>query len=148
MGAGTRFSLGTRHVVSAVLEAVLIVATVLALVFAYAAVTRTGPFGAGSVLAAKGGHHSPAGVAGCNVTPDPVARGGMYTVSGGGAPTDAYLNIWVTDSHGTTVLLSPVAADGTFSASSYASWSGTSTVTVKDISGKVTVLTTCSFDVS
>ncbi len=139
-----------RHTFGALLEALLLVAIVAALVFGLAALSGKSPLGASSVFAAKGGHHATQqSDPGCSVAPNPVPVGDQYTVSGWGVPTTAYLNVWIEDSHGVTVLLPPVNADGTFSGSSWASWAGTSNVTVKDISSnRAVVLATCSFEVN
>ena len=84
-------SLG-RHGVTAVIEALIILAIVVTLALGAALASGTnGPTGADSVFAAKGGQTGggggkpPRGGATLSVTPDPIAAGGAtYAVSGGG----------------------------------------------------------------
>lgn len=107
---------------------------------------------AGSAFAARGGGGKPSGggttSGACAETSGAVVVGGQYTISGWGFKADQLLNVWVTDSHGTQSLFPPVGTDGRFTAVSYASWAGTSQVSVYDNSGRKMVLeASCSFTV-
>jgi hypothetical protein len=124
------------HVAQAVLEATMVVALIFGLI-------------AGTTLAKGKPGGSASTTAYCSVTPDPNVVGGMYTVTGWGLKPNELVNVWVTDSHGTQTLFPPVSSTGTFTASSYSSWSGTSTVTVYDNGGrKLVKMATCSFQVN
>jgi hypothetical protein len=58
------------------------------------------------------------------------------------------ITLRVADSHGTQSLFPTVDTTGHFSASSWASWSGSSTATVYNNGGRKMVwLTSCSFEV-
>jgi hypothetical protein len=105
---------------------------------------------AGTAFAARGGGKQPAPVAHgtCAAAISPVVRGTQYTILGSGFKPGEMITLWVTDSHGTQALFPPVDTTGHFSASSWASWSGTSTATVYNNGGRKMVwLTSCSFEV-
>src|SRR5262245_18504352 len=83
----------------------------------------------------------------CGVTADAV--GGRYTISGSGFTPGELLAVNVAFSGSLVVLWPPVAADGTFSVSSYAGAAGGATANVYDNGGRSQVfLTSCSFQVS
>jgi hypothetical protein len=106
---------------------------------------------AGTAVAARGGGKPSATVAhgACAAAVSPVARGTQYTILGTGFKPGEMITLWVADSHGTQALFPPVDAAGTFSASSWASWGGTSTATVYNNGGRKMVwLTSCSFEVT
>jgi hypothetical protein len=116
--------------------------------------------GAGSALAARGGiKGKPDGNGGnggknnggygvCYVTPDPVAAGDDYTIVGSDFKAGQLLGVQIKDSTGTTVFNVSADATGSFSLSWHAYWTGTSTVSINDISHRKTVsLTSCSFEV-
>lgn len=82
----------------------------------------------------------------CSVTPNPVAVGGIYTVTGSGFTAGDPLSVFVSDSVGTNLFIPAADANGNFSVSSYASWSGGYTVSVYDTSGRKPVYEAgCSF---
>ncbi len=131
------------HITQALAEGALIAVLVVGLI-------------AGTAFAAKGGNTAPghghggsgtpsAGV--CSVTPNPVALGGMYTVNGTGFNPYEMVQVQVSDSHGTQVLFPPIDGTGTFTATSYSSWAGTSTATVYDSGKTLLKVTSCSFQV-
>ena len=82
-----------RRAFGATIEAVLIVAVLLTLAFGMAIATGSGsPVSGNSVLAGRGGHGGGGGKPGGGssaalvVTPNPVAVGGSFTVTGSGFP--------------------------------------------------------------
>ncbi len=82
----------------------------------------------------------------CSVSPNPVTRGGSYTVSGWGLPANTFVNVNVTDSVGTSVMMSYTSSTGTLSVNGLSAWSGTSKVTIVGQSGKKSyTYATCSF---
>lgn len=104
------------------------------------------------VFAAKGGHKgngpAPKTNGACAVTPDPATVGGTYTVDGWGLPADQFVSVVVQDSHGSMSWFAQTDSDGLVSVSSWASWAGTSNVSVSQTRHhKATVLASCSFDV-
>lgn len=128
-----RITTVATHVFQAVLEAALITTLVVGLV-------------AGTALAAK---PAPSVNGYCSVSPNPNVVGGLYTISGWGLKPYELINVWITDSHGTQTLFPPVSSTGTFTASSYSSWSGTSNVTVYDNGGrKMVKVAACWFVVN
>jgi len=130
-----------KHAAGAVLEGTLIAALIVGLVAGTTLAARGGKAGGGGGGTTGGGGT-------CSVSPSVVALGGLYSISGSGYKAGELLNVWITDSHGTQSLFPPVGADGTFTATSYASWSGDSVVKVYDNSGrKMVYLTSCSFSV-
>jgi hypothetical protein len=103
---------------------------------------------AGSAFAGRGGKNAVTAHGSCAPDASPVALGTQYTVVGSGFQPGELVTVWVTDAHGTQTLFPPVDANGHFSATSWASWGGTSTATVYNNSGRRMVyLTSCSFDV-
>jgi len=99
-------------------------------------------------FAAKGGGGKTTGGYGSCSVAGPVPVGGQYTVLGQGFKANELLNVYVQDSHGTQAFMLSADSSGAFSVSSYASWTGTDTVTVYDNSGRRMVyLTTCPFQV-
>ena len=133
------------HVGAALLEGALIAAVVVALI-------------AGSAFAARGGGNGGTGggkpsgggttTARCSVSPSTVAVGGEYMITGSGLKPGELITVWVTDPHGMQSLFPPVDTDGTFTATSYASWAGASTARVYDNGGrKMVYLTSCGFTV-
>jgi hypothetical protein len=124
----------TGHVTQALAEAGLIAILVTVAI-------------AGTTFAAKPGP-APSTTATCSVTPNPVAVGGLYTFTGTGFRAGELLGVMVTDSHGTQAFNLQADAAGVAAVSSYASWAGTSKVTVNDIGGRKKIfLTSCSFTV-
>jgi hypothetical protein len=102
----------------------------------------------GSALAAKGGgHHGgggtppPTGSYTCSVAPNPVAAGQQVTITGSAFPANISVTITVAGSGGTAMLFATIDATGHLSATYWAGWSGTNTVSVQ--SGAAT----CSFQV-
>jgi len=72
----------------------------------------------------------------------------MFTIAGAGFKSGELLNLWITDSHGTQSLFPSVGTDGTFSTTSYASWTGDSLVKIYDNGGrKMVFLASCAFTV-
>ena len=106
MPVGSAIGFAARHTVGMLAQALLVLAIVAALVFAAAEVIGTGPAGANSVFAARGGRAALANGGGLSI-PDGVFGGTTTaTVTGGGT--------WVNVScqSATGGLVSWTAADG------------------------------------
>jgi hypothetical protein len=143
----------------ALLEAIVVAATIAALVFSYAAVSGSDPAGANSVFAAKNGNRPGGGgstTATCVISPSRVQAWQDWTVTATGLPTGsivggklvgASLHTQYSDGVGGTGwnFFTP---DGTYSFTARSSAAGTTTVTFMDAStGKAKVLTSCTTSV-
>jgi hypothetical protein len=124
------------HSLKALLEGALISMLVVGLV-------------AGTAFAGRGGGKTTTAAHGsCAPAVSPVAVGSQYTILGSGFNPGEMITVWVSDSHGTQTLFPPVDATGHFSATSWASWSGSSKATVYNNGGRRMVyLTSCTFTV-
>lgn len=101
---------------------------------------------ASTTLAAKPGGGGSASGGTCYETPNPVALGALYTVYGNNLGTNISVDVNVTDSAGTTVLMGYTGSTGSVVVSSYAGISGTYQVTIVGLGGhKTKLLATCSF---
>lgn len=130
----------TRHVLMALAEASLLALLVVALVAAPAFAGRGGNGG--------GGKPSPATL-GCAITPNPVASGAYFTITGSGYPTGHQLLVQISNSYGTSALFTGADSSGQFAVSAQAVWAGAHGVTVTDNSlRKPAVIGSCSFTVS
>jgi hypothetical protein len=148
MGARSTAASVVRHVGGVAVEAFLVAALVATVALVFSPVYAPAKFlsGTETTLAAKGGHHAAASVAGCSVTPDAVSVGGLYTVSGGGYAPNLPVMVKSQDSVGSQYLSTVTDDTGSFSVRSYASWSGQYNVSVYDMSGpKATLVGSCSF---
>ena len=129
------------HSIQAVVEGALISLLVVGLM-------------AGTAFAAKGGGGSHKGgggtaTASCSVTPSPVsvATGGQYTLSGWGLKADELVQVNISNAHGTSFWMLQADALGKIAVSTFASWTGTQTVSVYDNSGRSLVfLGSCTFE--
>jgi hypothetical protein len=111
---------------------------------------------AGTAFAAKpassGGHKGGGGgtaTAACSATPNPVsiAAGGGYTISGWGLKADELVQVNISNSHGTSFWMLQADTSGKISVSTFASWTGTQTVSLYDNGGRSLVfLGSCSFE--
>jgi hypothetical protein len=123
------------HSWKALLEGVLISLLVVGLI-------------AGTAFAGRGGKTAVTAHGSCQAASSPVAVGTMYTVLGSGFKPGEMITVWVSDSHGTQTLFPPVDGSGNFSASSWASWTGSYSASVYNNGGRKMVwLTSCSFTV-
>jgi len=110
---------------------------------------------AGSAFAAKGGnsgtgshHGGSSGAGACSVTPNPTAVGATFTVSGTGLTPGEMIDVYVANWHGGTWYFAGVSSTGSFSATGWADWAGTQTVSVYDMyATRGGVLASCSFSV-
>lgn len=131
---------------------VFLVATVVLAVMAAIVITPAfAAKGGGNHTGSGGGKHggTTSSTGSCTVTPNPVNVGAQYTVNGTGFTAGELLDVYVQDSHGTQALMTSADTSGNFSVSSYASWSGTDTVSVYDNGGrKMVYLTGCTVQVN
>lgn len=105
----------------------------------------------GTALAAKGGNGSGAttGSGSCSVTPNPVAVGSNWTMTGTGLPASTFVNVYDSDSGGTTVWMAQTSSTGTVSITWHSYYAGTSTIKVTTaLAKKASTLATCSFQVT
>jgi hypothetical protein len=84
----------TRHLISALIEALLIVLIVVAVTVGFALVSRAAPAGATGVLAGRGGHAN-ATSATLTLSPNPVAAWSSFRGSGCGYTVGKQVNISV-----------------------------------------------------
>ena len=85
--------------------------------------------------------------AACAATPNPVAVGDAYTVTGWNLTPGAMVDVYVSDAVGLRWSSATADGSGTISVPGWANFEGTSTVTVKAHTRKATVLATCTFEV-
>ena len=106
---------------------------------------------AGTTFAAKGSKSGTggtgSGVAACSVTPNPVAVGSDWTMTGAGLPAGSYVNVWEKDSASTTVWFAQIDASGTVSITWHSYNVGTTTMSVTSTSGNDATLASCTFQV-
>jgi hypothetical protein len=84
----------------------------------------------------------------CWATPNPVAVGQDYAVSGNRLGANRMVNVWVADAAGTQWGSKITNADGTVSVQFHASVLGTYSVKITDSGRKPATLATCSFSAS
>jgi hypothetical protein len=136
---------GTRHVLAVAVEALLVVAIVATLLVAFAPTSELARSLAGAGVAAAGKPGSGAMLA-CRVTPDPVAAGSIYTITGSKYPTGRQLLINVVNDAGTLVLFTGAASDGSIAVDAYATSAGNHTVRVFDNSRRrAALIGSCGF---
>jgi len=130
------------HSVQAIAEGALISLLVVGLI-------------AGTAFAAKpasnGSHKGGGGTAtaACSATPNPVsvATGGQYVLSGWGLNADELVQVNISNSHGTSFWMLQADALGKIAVTTYASWTGTQTVSIYDNGGRSLVfLGSCTFE--
>lgn len=85
----------------------------------------------------------------CAVTPNPVAVGADYTITGTNLGANAVVNLLLTDSHQTTSWNLQADASGTSKLVWHSYWTGTTTATYnKSAKHGSTTVATCSFTVT
>jgi hypothetical protein len=82
----------TRHLLGAVVEALLVVAIVVGLTLGFALVSRHAPAGAGGVLAARGGHPTSTSAT-LTLSPNPVAAWSSFRGTGCGYTVGKQVNV-------------------------------------------------------
>jgi hypothetical protein len=102
----------------------------------------------GTALAGKPGGSTSNGS--CSVTPDPVAVGADYTLTGTGLGADALVNVLISDSDVVSSWNLQADADGTSTLVWHSYWTGTTNVTYQESSGHhgSSVVASCSFTVN
>jgi hypothetical protein len=103
---------------------------------------------AGTAFAGKGGGKPTTTSSHGSCVAADTSVGNRYTILGSGFKPGELVNVWVKDSGGTQTLFPPVDASGKFTATSWASWTGSYSVSVYNNAGRRPVfLTSCSFSV-
>lgn len=103
---------------------------------------------AGPALAGKPTGGSTSTTGSCSVTPNPVAVGANYTISGSKLGAGRFVNFHVTDAGGTTVFNRQSDSSGNASVTWHSYYRGTSSVRIDDVSGrKAVTVARCSFSV-
>ena len=95
------------------------------------------------------GHAAPAAVtssANCSVSPGVVPAGSLYTMTGSGYAPNEVLEEWINGGLGTVITFGGADANGNMMAQAYAYYTGSYTVSVKDVNSGA-ILATCGFSV-
>jgi hypothetical protein len=127
----------TRHLLGAVIEALLIIAIIVAVTLGLALVSRAGPAGANGVLAGRGGGHTTATSATLTLSPNPVAAWSSFRGSGCGYTVGKQVNISVSGPAWKAGLPVPVNGDGCMSFTFWVDGPGAYTVkAMQNLSGR------------
>jgi hypothetical protein len=101
---------------------------------------------AGLATAAGAAHQSSGSASGsCSESPNPVAVGGIYTITGSHLPANQLVNVKVSDAKGAQIVTVMTTSTGTLTATGQASVSGSYSVAITSGGRKVSTLATCGF---
>jgi len=81
----------------------------------------------------------------CWANPNPVAVGSVYQMQGSGMPAGRIVNIYVSDTQGTSWVSVMTSSSGSFSVDRYSGVAGSSSVRVTNSDRKQSTVASCSF---